>query len=126
MKRPIIKVAAAALKIVRVEEKQRPIDKISEVRLTGSKNEYRKRKSFQGKRNGKFRRDRKNGHGFGKKDASHEEGMVRLSLARGREHGINPGEVVGTIASRADGRKRCATGRGCSNRRSRGPATLRG
>ena len=97
-----IKVAAAALKIVRVEEKQRPIEKISEVRLSGSKNEHRKKKSFQGKRNGKFRRDRKNGHGFGKKDASHEEGMVRLSLARGREHGINPGEVVGTIASRAD------------------------
>ena len=33
---------------------------------------------------------------------SHEEGMVRLSLGRGRMHGINPGEVVGTIASRAD------------------------
>lgn len=97
-----IKVAAAALKIVRVEEKQRPIEKISEVRLTGSKNQYHKKPSFQGKRNGKSRRDRKNGHGFGKKDASHEEGMVRLSLARGREHGINPGEVVGTIASRAD------------------------
>ncbi|MGB3700321.1 MAG: DbpA RNA binding domain-containing protein, partial [Anaerolineales bacterium] len=29
-------------------------------------------------------------------------GMVRLSLGRGRKHGVNPGEVVGTIASRAD------------------------
>ena len=28
--------------------------------------------------------------------------MVRLSLGRGRMHGANPGEVVGTIASRAD------------------------
>ncbi len=27
---------------------------------------------------------------------------MRLSLGRGRKHGINPGEVVGTIASRAD------------------------
>jgi ATP-dependent RNA helicase DeaD len=28
--------------------------------------------------------------------------MVRLSVGRGRRHGISPGEVVGTIASRAD------------------------
>jgi ATP-dependent RNA helicase DeaD len=97
-----IKVASAALKIVRVEEKQRPIEKISEVRLTRSKNNNRKKKSFQRNRNGKSRRNRSQGRGFGKRDASHEEGMVRLSLARGRKHGINPGEVVGTIASRAD------------------------
>jgi len=97
-----IKVAAAALKIVRVEEKQRPIEKISEVRLTRSKKKGKQRKSFQTKGNGKSQRDRKNNRGFGKRDDSHEEGMVRLSLARGRKHGINPGEVVGTIASRAD------------------------
>jgi ATP-dependent RNA helicase DeaD len=97
-----IKVAAAALKIVRVEEKQRPIEKISEVRLTRSKKKGKQRKSFQTKGNGKSRQERKNGRGFGKRDASHEEGMVRLSLARGRKHGVNPGEVVGTIASRAD------------------------
>jgi ATP-dependent RNA helicase DeaD len=87
---------------VRVEEKQRPIEKISEVRLTRSKKKGKQRKSFQTKGNGKSRQERKNGRGFGKRDASHEEGMVRLSLARGRKHGINPGEVVGTIASRAD------------------------
>jgi ATP-dependent RNA helicase DeaD len=28
--------------------------------------------------------------------------MVRLSLERGRQHGIRPGEVVGTIASCAN------------------------
>jgi ATP-dependent RNA helicase DeaD len=28
--------------------------------------------------------------------------MVRLSLGHGRVHGVSPGEVVGTIASRAD------------------------
>ena len=28
--------------------------------------------------------------------------MVRLNLSRGRVHGIRPGEIVGTIASRAD------------------------
>lgn len=70
------------------------------MRFTRTKN--KKAKSFQGKRNGKSRRERKNGRGFGKRDESHEEGMVRLSLGRGREHGLNPGEIVGTIASRAD------------------------
>jgi len=97
-----VKVAAAALKIVRVEEKQRPIEKISAVRLTRAKKKDRNGKSFQRKGNGKSRRERNNSRGFGKRDDSHEEGMVRLSLARGRKHGINPGEVVGTIASRAD------------------------
>jgi ATP-dependent RNA helicase DeaD len=97
-----IKVASAALKIVRAEEKQRPIEKINEVRLSRSRNKGKKRGSFQRKGIGKSRRDRSQGHDIGRKDTSHEEGMVRLSLARGRKHGINPGEVVGTIASRAD------------------------
>lgn len=97
-----IKVASAALKIVRVEDNQRPIEKIGEVRLTRSKNKGRKRKSFGPKSNGKPHRGKKNGRGFGKRNDSHEEGMVRLSLGRGSKHGINPGEVVGTIASRAD------------------------
>jgi ATP-dependent RNA helicase DeaD len=97
-----IKVAAAALKIVRAEEKQRPVEKVSEVRLTKYKKKDKRKKSFQRNGNGKPRRERKQGHGFGKRDDSHEEGMVRLSLARGREHGVNPSEVVGTIASRAD------------------------
>jgi len=97
-----IKVAAAARKIVRVEEKQRPIEKINAVRLTRAKKKDGNRKSFQRRGNGKSRHERNNSRGFGKRDASHEEGMVRLSLARGRKHGVNPGEVVGTIASRAD------------------------
>ena len=97
-----IKVAAAALKIVQADDKQRPIEKISEVRLTRAKNKNRKKKAFANKGSGKSNRDSRNGRGFGRKDASHEEGMVRLSLGRGRKHGINPGEIVGTIASRAD------------------------
>jgi ATP-dependent RNA helicase DeaD len=97
-----IKVAAAALKIVRADDKQRPIEKISEVRLTRAKNKNRKKKAFANKGSGKSNRDSRDGRGFGRKDASHEEGMVRLSLGRGRKHGINPGEIVGTIASRAD------------------------
>jgi ATP-dependent RNA helicase DeaD len=97
-----IKVAAAALKMARAEEKQRPIEKIGEVRFKRSKSRFEKRRSAA--RNGKGKNHRKNGQrrSNGRSDVSHEEGMVRLSLARGRMHGVSPGEVVGTIASRAD------------------------
>jgi ATP-dependent RNA helicase DeaD len=97
-----IKVAAAALKIVRVEEKQRPIEKIGEVRLERSKSRHERRKPAQRKGKGYYHRKqdhrRSNGNSYG----SHEEGMVRLSLGRGRKHGVSPSEVVGTIASHAD------------------------
>jgi ATP-dependent RNA helicase DeaD len=97
-----IKVAAAALKIVLVEDKQRPIEKIGEVRPVRSKSKYGNRKSASRKGKGKNHRKQEQRRGFSKSNASHEEGMVRLSLGRGRMHGVNPREVVGTIASRAD------------------------
>jgi ATP-dependent RNA helicase DeaD len=97
-----IKVAAAALKVVRVEEKQRPIEKIGEVNLKHPKSKDEKRRYAPRKGNGKNHRKQENHRGNGKSDISHEEGMVRLSLAHGRMHGVSPGEVVGTIASRAD------------------------
>jgi len=95
-----IKVAAAAIKMARANEKQRPIEKISEVHFP-SNNKYRNRKSsYRGKskHNGRNGRSRSKG----KSGFSHEAGMVRLSLGRGRQHGINPGEIVGGIASRAN------------------------
>ena len=97
-----IKVAAAALRMARIEENQRPIEKIGEVRLERSRSKGGKRRYAP--RNGHGKNHRKQGHhrSNGKSDVSHEEGMVRLSLARGRMHGVSPGEVVGTIASRAD------------------------
>ena len=93
-----IKVAAAALKMSRVEEKQRPIEKIGEVRMEPAhgKHGYKKRPPRNGAGN-----KRHNQHRRGP-DISHEDGMVRLSLGRGRKHGISPGEVVGVIASRAN------------------------
>jgi ATP-dependent RNA helicase DeaD len=97
-----VKVAAAALKMARLEENQRPIEKISEVRQNGSKSRYERRKTASRKVKGKNHRKYKMHRSNGKSDVSHEEGMVRLSLGRGREHGVSPGEVVGTIASRAD------------------------
>jgi ATP-dependent RNA helicase DeaD len=97
-----IKVAAAALKIVQVEEKQRPIEKVGEVSLKHSRIIDNKRRFSPHKGNGKNHRKQEQRRRNGKSDFSHEEGMVRLSLAHGRTHGVSPGEVVGTIASRAD------------------------
>ena len=97
-----IKVAAAALKMARSEEKQRPIAKIGELRQERSNGKYKGKKRPHRKGKGGSNRKQAQRRINGGRDFSHEDGMVRLSLARGREHGINPGEVVGVIASRAD------------------------
>jgi ATP-dependent RNA helicase DeaD len=102
-----IKVAAAALKLARVEEKQRPIEQIGEVSFVTRQKSHRKSRSSSGKGKGKNYRkqtqsNRGNGNGNRKSKFSHEEGMVRLNLGRGRKDGISPGEVVGTIASNAN------------------------
>ncbi len=92
-----IKVAAAAIKMARGEEKKLTIKNISEVQFYNSSGRNGKKKSYS--RNGKSRSHR------GQKSSnrtSHEIGMIRLSLERGRTHGINPGEVVGGIASLAN------------------------
>ncbi len=91
-----IKIAAAALKMVKQSENNSKIAKISEVQL----NKY----NGKNKRKNGSSHSRKNHHRKGKSSspAAREEGMVRLHLGRGRAHGINPGEIVGGIASRAD------------------------
>jgi ATP-dependent RNA helicase DeaD len=98
-----LKIAAAALKMARSEENQRPVEKIGAVefekqtRKSRSKN---KRTASRGKgKNSRKQAQRRNKHVL---SAIVEEGMVRLSLERGRNHGIRPGEIVGTIASCAD------------------------
>jgi ATP-dependent RNA helicase DeaD len=97
-----LNIAAAALKIARADEKQRPIAEISEV-----KDERRKpERGFErgGNREAFGRRD---GSGHGNKqrlkgDASHEAGMVRMKLNKGKLHGIRPSDIVGTIAFHAN------------------------
>jgi len=94
-----IEIAAVALKIARAEDKQRPIQEIREVRqddLSRSRKPKRSsktrfQKSFNGKRTDRF-----------DEDSSHEDGMVRLVINKGKAHGVNPGEVVSTIAYHAD------------------------
>jgi ATP-dependent RNA helicase DeaD len=94
-----LNVAAAALKIARADEKQRPIAEVSEVK------DERGRKDFsRGKRESLGRRD---GSGKGdsarrRGDGSHEEGMIRLKLNKGKAHGVRPSDIVGTIAFQAN------------------------
>ena len=91
-----LNVAAAALKIARGDERQRPIAEIAEVKSRveeqrgGRKDERRKSDR------GKVRVSRCRG------DTSHEEGMVRLKLNKGKAHGVRPNDIVGTIAFHAN------------------------
>jgi len=97
-----LRVAAAALKMARSEETQRPLESISEVRAKpvggNGSNGNKSRRKGSGKKHSKSYAPR----GKGSRRSSHEQGMVRLSLARGRTQGIRPAEVVGEIARQAE------------------------
>jgi ATP-dependent RNA helicase DeaD len=81
----LMEIAAAALKLARAEEKQRPIAPIGEVKTESN-----------GKRGGKSKkRSTKNGR-------SHEKGMVRLVFSAGKAHGIRVNDIVGSIAYHAN------------------------
>jgi ATP-dependent RNA helicase DeaD len=94
-------IAAAALKIARGGEKQRPIAPMSEV-VEHIRRETRTatgpRREAPAGRGG----TRRTSHDRGGAAASHEEGMVRLTMNLGRQHGIRPSDVVGAIAYHAD------------------------
>jgi ATP-dependent RNA helicase DeaD len=74
-------VAAAAIRMARAGEAQRPVEEIREPKA----NPERERE-----RSSEFSRKKPRG-----KD---EPGMVRLMMNAGRSHGIQPGDVVGAIA----------------------------
>jgi ATP-dependent RNA helicase DeaD len=103
-----IAVAAAALKVARAEEKQRPIAPVSEVVELPRERAYGRGERPMG-RNGRPDRDdnaprpnRYGNHPPVGAAVSHEPGMVRLSLGLGREHGIRVNDIVGAIAAHAD------------------------
>jgi len=85
-----LEIAAVALKLARAEEKQRPIASIGKVKSIKSGSS-----KPEGKRNGRreFSKPAK---------ISHEIGMVRLRLDRGKKQGVRPQDIVGTIASVAN------------------------
>jgi ATP-dependent RNA helicase DeaD len=89
-------VAAAALKLARAEEKQRPIASISpveELRPPRTRPEL-KRPQKPLKPSGKLHVRERSAAG----PQSHEPGMARLVLDIGRKHGVKPADIVGTIA----------------------------
>jgi ATP-dependent RNA helicase DeaD len=83
-------IAAAALKVARAEEKQRPIAAVTELVEIVKTDHPREAKSRSG-RNGSRR-------SF---ERTQEQGMVRLSLNMGKQHGIRPNDIVGAIAGDA-------------------------
>lgn len=93
-------IAAAAIKIARADEKQRPIAEVADVKADFSRKPERDfgrggkgkgRESGSGKREfGKSRRD------------SHEQGMVRLKVNKGRANNVRPSDIVGQIAFHAN------------------------
>jgi ATP-dependent RNA helicase DeaD len=91
----VIEIAAAALKLVRAEEQQRPIAPITELR----EDRPRQAKPAASRRNP------------GKEKAagrtSHEKGMVRLALSSGKADGLNVGNIVGSLSHHADIPGRC-------------------
>jgi ATP-dependent RNA helicase DeaD len=100
-----LNVAAAAIKIARADEKQRPIAEVGEVKDDRKRSE-RDDGARGAKREPFGRRDRsaagKGGSSRPRGDGSHEEGMVRLKLNKGKMHGVRPSDIVGTIAFHAN------------------------
>ena len=97
------KIAAAALKLARVEERRRPVEAISAVEMNArsSKKARGQSRGDSGKGKNARKQTQRGGNRNDNGRRAKEDGMVRLKLARGKAHGINPGEVVGGIASRA-------------------------
>jgi ATP-dependent RNA helicase DeaD len=98
-----LNIAAAAIKISRGDEKQRPIAEVSEVKSDfprkaerdfgrGKRGEPAGKRTFEpGKRDfGKKRRD------------FHEEGMIRLKINKGKANNVRPSDIVGQIAFHAN------------------------
>ncbi len=101
-----INIAAAALKISRADEKQRPIAEVTDVKSDFSRKP--ERDFGRGKRGETAGNKRdfgaKRGDFAGKKPRrdSHEEGMVRLKINKGKSHNIRPNDIVGQIAFHAN------------------------
>ncbi len=105
-----VDIAAAALKVARAEEKQRPIPEISPLPEKTVRPERRSRseRSDRPERAQPRRRNQGELSGRNKPRASirgkqsDEEGMVRLEMGLGKVDGLRPSDVVASIAGIAD------------------------
>jgi ATP-dependent RNA helicase DeaD len=79
-----VEVAAAAIRLARAGETQRPVEDIREPKAYADRERERSSEWTHKRTNSK-----------------NEPGMVRLTLNAGRAHGIQPGDVVGAIAGEA-------------------------
>ncbi|MBE2222364.1 MAG: DEAD/DEAH box helicase [Anaerolineae bacterium] len=106
-------VAAAALKLARVEEKQRPIPAISDVsefeagNFNDRNNRGRGRRTGSQPNRGNLNKGtagvtRSHANGDRRQHGGREKGMVRLTLNKGKVDGVRPNDVVGTIAYHAN------------------------
>ena len=102
-----LNIAAAAIKISRGDEKQRPIAEVSEVksdfnrrdeRGSGRRESFGRKESFGRRGESGSRSKRERGRGA----TSHEEGMIRLKVNKGKSHNIRPNDIVGQIAFHAN------------------------
>lgn len=83
-------VAAAAIKLSRGDEKQRPIAEVTQV---SEERRTPRRESSNGRYGDKARV---------KGSRAHEEGMVRCKINKGKAHNIRPNDIVGQIAFHAN------------------------
>jgi ATP-dependent RNA helicase DeaD len=103
-----LELAAASLKLSRADEKQRPVANVTDVVVSESRSSYRgdrDRDSGRSKpqgRDGKRDFGRRGDRDSGNKRESHEAGMIRLKLNKGKANGVRPNDIVGTIAHHAD------------------------
>jgi len=95
-----MEIAAAALRLVRVDKGQRPILPLTEVQDQRYRRDVREMRSND--------RNDRNDRSSDRKPRQHrlagvpEAGMVSLTLSKGKLQGVRPGDVVGTIAFHAD------------------------
>jgi len=87
-----VEIAAAALRLVRGDEAQRPILPVNEVQDRRPQHKNGRQASPAFDRQPRQRRPR----------SAPEAGMVSLSLSKGRVHGVRPADVVSTIAYHAN------------------------
>ncbi|HAV78871.1 MAG TPA: RNA helicase [Anaerolineae bacterium] len=97
-----LNIAAAAIKIARADEKQRPIDEVAEVKAGYSSEKQFKPKNGNRDKFGRNDKPIKNIRDKRRGGSSHEEGMIRLKINKGKMHNIRPNDVVGQIAFHAN------------------------
>ncbi len=113
-----LEIAAAALKLARSEEKQRPIEHVTIFKEEaperpsgrGAARQERTRQGLTRTRDSAREDTRHSGSTQvdprrstdRNRVTSHEPGMIRLALSLGKQHGVRPAEVVGLIAGQGN------------------------